>query len=148
MNEVKILKYILRFSLIYLVAIILVGTILILLNIDSNSGAKIGALLAAVVMTIDKFLKDNKRIPNKQEKSKLVWGSLIASFIVSSLVVVPLLILSGEFSNIIKLISGESSKYFLAAFIFITVIYYLLLTFFYGSFSKSLYKNMKKKGEI
>ncbi len=81
-QEVSIFKYVLRFSLAYLVLILVLVLLLNILGIKLNHGASIVALIAAAVLTVSKFLQDNKRIPTASEKTKLVWFSFLASWLV------------------------------------------------------------------
>ena len=58
-EEVIISKYIIRFSIVYLIALIAVALILGFLGVDGNSGSSMGALIAAVMLTLDRFIKDH-----------------------------------------------------------------------------------------
>lgn len=148
MQHIPISKYIFRFSWVYLIALILIGFILTVLGIEGSSGSGVGALLAAVMMTIDRFLKDNKRVPIEKEQSKLVWGSLLASYLVSFMLAFLTLSASGELNSVLNMMIELGSIKLVLIMAMITLVYFLILKFAYSSFPKTCYKTMKKKGQI
>ena len=150
-EEIKISPYVVRFSLAYAVALIAIALILTVLNLDSNSGTSMAALFTAVVFTIAKFVKDQKRVPTLSERKKLTWLSLMASFAVSLVLAVGVIALTGQLSLIAQLpsvLEQLGGLMVVGAFVFITAIYSLTLWFSYGWFAKAQYRAMEKKGEL
>ncbi|HJF26934.1 ABZJ_00895 family protein [Acinetobacter bohemicus] len=64
------LKY---FATIYLALVILIGILIYILNLGVI--ILIPALIAAAFLSARHFVKTQQRLPSKEEKSKLVWGS-------------------------------------------------------------------------
>ncbi|MGE8539113.1 MAG: ABZJ_00895 family protein [Acinetobacter sp.] len=66
------LKY---FSTVYLSLVLLVGVLIYTLNLGII--LLIPALIASAFLSARYFVKKEQRLPSKQEKSKLVWGSTV-----------------------------------------------------------------------
>ncbi|MBW9260725.1 MAG: ABZJ_00895 family protein [Candidatus Thiodiazotropha sp. (ex. Lucinisca nassula)] len=88
-ENVTIGKDVIWFAVINLALTVCFSIVLILLEIDSNTSAIIASLVGAAMIAGSKFIQDHKRVPNRSEKTKLVWLSYLTSWLVS------LLLLSG-----------------------------------------------------
>ena len=150
-QNVDVLNYVIRFSIAYFLLLIVLGVFLTLLNIGGSTGGSIGALLGAVIFAVYKFVEDNKRIPNKTEKTKLVWLSFSASWLISilimSIVIVFIEGISG-FINLVSIFSQLSSVIIIGSSVFISIVYLIALSFGYGSFAKIHIKVLQMKGKI
>ena len=150
-QDVKIRKYVIKFCCAYALGLIAVSLTLYFLNIDTNSGASVALLFGGAVYAAGKFVEDNKRIPNKQEKSKLVWLSLFSCWglsIASSIVIV--LAIAG-FDGLLYIYAIFKSMNFLiilGLFMFVSLLYFLILSWCYGGFAKRQLKNLQKKGKV
>ena len=82
-ENINIKKYIIIFSISYIFIVILLIVMEIVLGI-SSSGVTIliVSLSGASIFTIQIFLQQNNRIPNKLEKRKLVYSSLLIGFLI------------------------------------------------------------------
>ena len=146
-ENVKIVKYILRFGLFYLLALVVIAIITTLLKINSNSSSMASVILATM-MTSLKFINDNKRVPNASEKAKLVWYSFTATWIVSFVLVLLFLSISGELGTIIELLSKVSFGLVFGIVLFVSALEILLLYFGYGWLANKQYEGLVKKGKI
>jgi hypothetical protein len=102
-----------------------------------NTSSFVASILGASIYNILKFLEDNKRIPYKLEKIKLIWSALFVIWF-------HLLISFVTNYNTIKI------DYLLSFFMLIIIssILYITLNFIYGYFAKFQYNSMKKRGLI
>lgn len=150
-KEVQTFPYIIRFSLAYAAALILIAIIMEVLKVDSSTGSSMGSLIAAVSYTAFTFVKDHKRMPSTDERKKLTWLSLVASFIISLVLVIAFLGVVGELgllTQLPSLLSQVGPFLMLGVFLFVVGIYYAGLWVSYGWFAKIQYQSMEKKGEL
>jgi len=151
MESVPIKKYIIHFSVVYIVVMVVLHGILALLDLEGNSGALLAILMGAAAYTASKFIKDNKRVPNKIEKSKLVWLSFGVSWVISIVFVVFFVALMFEKEDWLALktlISEMSGLILWGAVIFTSFIQWASLSYGYGSLAKKQYTALLKKGKI
>ncbi|WP_136253400.1 ABZJ_00895 family protein [Onishia niordana] len=150
-QDVKINKYVIKFCFAYALGLIAVSLMLYLLDIDANSGVSVAVLIGGAVYAAGKFVENNKRIPSKQEKSKLVWLSLFSCWglsIASSVIIV--LAIAG-FDGLLYIYAIVKSMNFLVIpglFLFVSLLYFLILSWCYGGFAKRQLKNLQKKGKV
>lgn len=71
-----------RFTLIYIVLIIMVGATLNYLDIGINSGVNIGILVGTIFWVCTAFAKKNGRYFDKGEKFKVVLGFIIINIVI------------------------------------------------------------------
>ena len=146
-NNIDVAKYVVRFALFYLLAVIAIAIVTILLKLDSNSGSMVSVLVAAM-MTSLKFINDNKRVPSAYEKKKLVWYSFAATWVVSLVLVVLFLSISGELGAIIDLLSKAGYGLLFGVMLFVSALEILMLYFGYGWLANKQYEGLVKKGKI
>lgn len=143
-QDVAVSKYVVRFTLAYLFLIILLAVVETLLELDSNSGGAIAAMVAALLASA-KFVEEHKRIPSKSEKRRLVWYSFAASWGVSLLLFIPVVMLTGEGGELLEMLGGISPGLLLGVVLFISLLSLALISFGYGSMAKSQLKALQKK---
>ncbi len=150
-QSVDLTKYIIKFGITYTIGLIALFLISYIFDLDLGSGASIGVLAGSAVYSVGKFIRDNKRIPSKKEKSKMVWSSFAVSWLVPIfLLFIAVLVLGGgqglaELSSLaaqanVAIIAGIS--------IFVSLIYLAILYYSYGGLAKKQYDVLKKKGKI
>jgi uncharacterized membrane protein len=150
-NTVDINKYIVKFGILYTIGIVVVTAILYAIDIDGNSGVSIAILMASAMYTAIKFIQDNKRIPNKSEKTKLVWSSLAVSWLLSVILFVALILFMEGFQGlavISELIAELNTFLLLAILVLVSLIYLALLSWSYGGLAKKQYEKLLKTGKI
>jgi len=155
-QEVGIFKYVLRFGITYLVLSLLVWLLVEALNVISNIeinlyltlAVTLGALGGAAMFVVSKFFQDNKRIPTEQEKSKLVWFSFFASWLVILILFGSLIMLLPEGKKMIEDIQSDGLLFILFFILFISVFYLGLLLLSYGNSAKRKFEIMQKQGQI
>jgi hypothetical protein len=150
-TEVKVSPYVVRFAVAYAVALVGVGVILTVFDVEGGSSGSIAALFVGVVIAATKFVKEEKRVPNPSERKKLAWLSLVASFAVSLILAVGVLVALGQLDVIAalpKMIGQVGSGLVIGALVFATVLYSFALWFSYGWFAKIQFNSMDRKGEI
>lgn len=145
--DVDVTKYVLKFGIYYLLAVIAIAIITTLLKIDSNSGS-VATVLFATMMTSIKFINENKRVPNSNENKKLIWYSFAATWIVSLVLVLLFLVISGEMGAIIQGLNQASFSLLFGVLLFVSAIELLVLYLGYGWLAKKQYEGLVKKGKI
>lgn len=150
-QNIVINKYIIKFSIAYAIGLVAITAIFIIFDLDHSSGASIGVLIGAAMYSVGKFIEENKRIPNKIEKSKLVWLSLISSYITSIvLAVIVISLLDGiqGLAELAKLIEKLNVVIIVGATVVVSLIYFVVLSWSYGGLAKKQYEGLQKKGKI
>ena len=149
--EVAISPYVVRFAIAYTVALIAVGAVLTVLEVNGSSSGSIASLFAGVVIDASGFVKNEKRVPSPSERKKLTWLSLVASYVISLGLAVAVLAALGQL-EVIKvlpsLVAEVGTGIVIGSLLFVTVLYGLVLWFSYGWFAKMQFNTMQKKGEI
>ncbi|WP_444916564.1 ABZJ_00895 family protein [Microbulbifer sp. JMSA003] len=147
-DQVRLGKYAFRFAAIYLLLLVGMAIVLSILEIDSNSGATMGALMGSAMATAIKFVQDNKRPPTKSEKNRLALISLLASWIVSLLLMSILLLAGSPGAEILESIKSVNLMIIITIVVVLSLIYFLVLSFSYGYLAKKQYEAMLKQGKI
>jgi len=150
-QDVKVTQYIFKFGIIYAIGLSAISAISFVFDLDVGTGATIGLFVASAIYTVSQFIQDNKRIPNKNEKSKMVWFSFLVSWVVSvCLFVATLLILDGEQGLIAlyELATELNIPIILGIFVFISLLHLAFLFYCYGGLAQKQYNSLKKKGKI
>lgn len=150
-SEVQIHPYIIRFTVSYGVALLAIGLILELIDMDARSSGSVAALMAAVSYTASTFVNVEKRLPTLSEKKRLTWFSLMTSILVSLVLVLATLAFFDELALLERLpdlMSQIGSGVLAGIIIFVLVLYYMMLRVAYASFANMQYKAMVKKGQI
>ena len=144
-------KYIINFTLGYVIGLIALTIIFHFLNLENNSGASIGVLIGAAMFSAGKFIQDHKRVPDKKEKSRLVWTSLAISWLVSIvLLIASVLIFDGQqgLNDLSLLIQELNALIITGIIVFLSLIQFLVLSFSYGYLAQKQYTGLKKRGKI
>ncbi len=150
-QAVDIKKYLIRFGMIYTIGIVAASLLLGLLEFDGGSGVSIAILVVAAMQTATQFILDNKRVPNKDEKSKLIWLSFLLSVLVSvGLILVVLLVLSGMegLAEIPQLIAQFNIFVIVIPIVVVSLLHVGLLHLSYGRLATKQFAAMQKKGKI
>ena len=146
-TEVKLLPYIARFAIAYLIALVVVAIIMETLNINGGSGSSIASLIAAVSYSVSTFVKEQKRIPTPHERKWLTLLSLVASVLVSLILITAFLGFVGQLNLLIPdLVYQLGIGMMFGIILFVLGLYSLVLWFLYGSFAKIQFKSMEKRG--
>lgn len=135
--------YLLVFSVVYIIATILFGILSMLVNVSSSTGVPI--LLAASFFTSGLFVKREQRIPNKNEKTQLIWGSIACTFIISIILVFLVSIALAQTTIWIELIQNVPIWVWLLATSLMIVIEFLVFYLGYGWFAKKCLNDLNKK---
>ena len=150
-QDIDITKYIIKFSLGYVFGLIALAAIFYILDLEGNSGASIGVLIGAAMYAGGKFIQENKRVPNKKEKSKLVWLSLISSWVVSTFfLIAAVLILDGQqgLTDLSLLVEELNAVIITSVLLLVTLLHFAILSYSYGGLAKKQYLGLQKKGKI
>ncbi len=151
MESIGIRKYIITYGVCYTIGLVAVIGVLKLLELEGNSGVSIGVLIGSAMYAASKFISDNKRVPNKAEKSKLVWQSFLVSWLVSLillLIIVASIIDLEEIPKLSEDITQTNIAIIMGATVFASLIQWGILTYSYGSLAKKQYATLVKKGKI
>lgn len=147
-QSVQVRKYIIRFGIINLMLLVGIAVFFSLIGVESNSGATAAALMGAAMFTVVRFIQDNKRVPNATEKSKLVWYSYLASWLVSIILFGFFMSFSNESVQVIEAIESINILFIVGVVIFISIFYLFALHLSYGSLANKQFEALQKKGKI
>jgi hypothetical protein len=75
-----------RFSLIYIVLILIAAFVMSYFDITSNTGINIAVLASATMFSCTSFAKKNQRYFTKQEKIKVVFGFIFINLFIQALI--------------------------------------------------------------
>ena len=120
-----------RFTLIYIVLIIVVGFTLNYMGIGSNSGVNVGILVGAIFWVCSSFAKKNGRYFDKGEKTKVVAGFIVINIAIQAIFGAAALVGSGQEA------SGSALLFSIG---FVGVLHAVAIYFFVGIVKKSLLK--------
>ena len=129
-EKIKLKKYGIRYVILFVIVLILLTTFTIIFEFD-NSGNIIASFFLSAGFIISKFVKDNRRIPTKIEKSQLIWITISTSWII-----IILFILSISFFSSESISFDIIKSLFLFGFVlFFTFLMFFTLSFLYGIFA-------------
>ena len=137
----KLVPYLLTFAGYYAAIITVMNVIIHGFGVDIEFSGNMAMLFGAGIGAASKFIKDNKRIPNKSEKWRLSLGCLMISFMISilcSAVVIPIVLGDSAVSDIGAMISSISPVIWLVIISVVSAIYYLALNLIFGWLSKKM----------
>ncbi len=150
-QDINITRYTIKFGVAYCIGVVVLGVIFNLLNLEHNMGASIAILFAAASISATKFIQDNKRVPNKSEKMRLVWLSLFTTWFVSIMLIISFVFAINGFGGIIglvKLAAEMDMPIVIGAVLFVSLIHLAILSYSYGGLAKKQYDGLLKKGKI
>jgi choline-glycine betaine transporter len=147
-QDVSVTKYVIRFALVNMGLLIGMAIMLGLLGIESSSGTTLAALLGAAMATTYKFIQDHRRIPSSGEKTKLVWLSYLASWVVSLVLVGIFVGISEEGLRIVEVLISINVLLLVGIIAFLSIFYVGALYVAYGYLAVKQYEGMQKKGKI
>lgn len=148
-KELSVRPYILKFSGVYLIGIIILITGFVVFELSYSAYASIIVLMGAVLYTTSEFIQDTGRTPVKREKTKLIWLSFLMSWLMLLLlIVVGVLLLGGEqgmtdFGNMLSQIGATK---IIGAVCIISMVYLLVMFLGYGKVAKMQYHILRKNG--
>jgi hypothetical protein len=88
MQQVRMGKYLGVFAAVFISVILLAMLVLYLLDVNPGGSIEIVEVFVATFFTVMVFVRDNKRLPTREERQKLVWLSFIVSLL---LVLIPVI---------------------------------------------------------
>ena len=144
--------YVMRFTVAYTVALAILAVGTTLLGIKSGWPASGGALMAGVFIAVSRFVRDYERTPDQSERRRLAFGSLLASALVSVVLVVGIQGIVGGAKGILALgvlFSQIEIGIFLGALVLVSAGYASALWLAYGWLAKISYRTLaRERGEI
>ncbi|MCG7922619.1 MAG: ABZJ_00895 family protein [Candidatus Thiodiazotropha lotti] len=147
-ENVTISKYVIWFTVVNLSLTICISIALILLEIDSSTSATIAALVGAAMVAGSKFIQDHKRVPNRSEKTKLVWLSYLTTWLVSLLLLGGFVLATNEGSQLLEVMISVSMGNIVGVFVFFSIVILGTLSLSYGFLARKQLEGMKRKGAI
>lgn len=132
------MRYIGVFAFAYAGIMLALNIIMPLIGVHTGTGVQICTLFAAVYGTTAVFSKDHHRAPDRSERRRLTWGSLLASYVVSFIGAYIMLAVAGH--DLLQIISDVNQKLtpilLGVAVIIVTLLYYVLMGLCYAMFGK------------
>ena len=136
-NPEPVLATLVRFGFAFLVLNVLLVGFFAVTGMSANAGVSIGALIGAALFAGQGFVRQHQRLPLRGEQSKLIFGSLAMSIVVSLLLVAGasvvltggLMAIAGSWKTITE---SVSAAFLLIATVTILLIYLVTLWISYG----------------
>jgi cytochrome bd-type quinol oxidase subunit 2 len=142
------------FGLAYLVMSALVTAVLVIFNIDAPGGVAIGVLVAAIAVGARKFVVDNRRALRRGEQLRfalLALGVILLISLLQLIVLVPIVIgvaaLPAATAEVQAGIA-ENTTVLVLVIAAVVLIYFAVLYFTSGWFSRSFSKRLTATGRI
>jgi hypothetical protein len=149
--SIKLSRYIVRFTLAYLVVQVVAGVISAILAPESGATLAFAALIAAAYFSASKFVTDQKRMPISGERLRLVVYSMLSSLGVSTMLVLSLLVVIGQIGLVGQLpgiIANIGAGTVVGVLMISLLMYFMVLWFAYGGWAKLRFRAMERKGEL
>ncbi|GAA3955240.1 ABZJ_00895 family protein [Allohahella marinimesophila] len=140
-------KYLLRFTVAYVVLLIAIAIVLGYFERESNTGANMGALMGAALLAVSKFISDHKRPPDAREKRILVMSSFLASLVVSVALFILSVMLAGGTATLESL-NSIPTTILLGVIAFVCLLNLVVLWLVYGYMARKQFEALQKKGKI
>lgn len=147
-QEVGVVKYVAKFALAFLVILLAVGVVLSLLDMNSNAGITIAALMGAAVYAVSKFIEENRRVPVGAEKTKLVWFSFVAAWLISLIPFGVFASFTAEGAEMLKTLRTASIPLLAGVIAFLSLFHLGTLWLSYGLLARKQFEALQKKGKI
>jgi hypothetical protein len=153
-TDARLRSSLLVFGLAYLVMSALVTAVLVVFDRDAPGGVAIGVLVAAIVIGARKFVVDNKRALTRGEQLRfalLALGIILLISIVQVIALVPLVIGRAALpSAVADLKAGIAENATAVALVtaVVVLIYFAVLYFISGWFSRRFAKRLATNGRI
>lgn len=145
-STVLLKPYVIIFSLIYLGLMIFFQLLITVVGVDLGESSNFAILFGAAFGVVIKFVKDNARPPEKAEKSRLIWLSLLSAFLLSLLDVSVLLIGLGgieAYNEFAALFEKLPAGMWMAILLLVAITYYCILRLIYGWGARFYFKHAK-----
>ena len=148
-KELSITPYILKFSGVYMVGIMILIAGFVVFELSYSAYASIIVLIGSVLYATSEFIQDTKRTPVKHEKTKLIWLSFLMSWLMLVLLVVAGVLLIGgqqgmtDFGNMLNQIGATKIAW---AVSIVSLVYLLIMYLGYGKIAKIQYKILRRNG--
>ncbi len=147
-KETGVSKYVLMFAVVYAATIAAVSVVFSMLGDSGGSAAPFVALIAAAAMVGGRFVKDEKRVPDNTERSRLIWLSLFTAIVVSSGLTAAYLVYAMGAEGVGQVFEQVSRLGPLVIAVVIGIMFlmhYLALWFAYGWLTRKQYAAVLKK---
>jgi hypothetical protein len=150
----RLLSSLLMFGLVYLVMSALVTAVLVIFNFDAPGGVAIGVLVAATAIGARKFVVDHHRALTRGEQLRfalLALGVILLISLLQLIVLVPIVIGVAALPEAIAEVKAgiaESTTVLALVIAAVVLIYFAVLYFTSGWFSRSFSKRLTATGRI
>ena len=148
-KDVKVFPYVIRYTVTYTVALVLLAVFTTLTDIDSAGiGSSIAAIMLSVLAAVTKFVRDYGRVPSKRERKHLTWLSLGMNLLVSAVLIVLFLGVIGQLNQLLVIFVLFSKLHIgvvFAIIIFSLAMNWIALWFSYGGLAKAQYNSLMRK---
>ena len=148
-KELSIRPYILKFSMVYMIGIIILITGFVVFELSYSAYASIIVLMGSILYTTSEFIQDTKRTPVKHEKTKLIWLSFLMSWLMLVLLVVTgVLLIGGQqgMTDFVSMLSQIGATKIAGAVGIVPLVYLLIMFLGYGKIASMQYKILRRNG--
>lgn len=148
-KELSISPYILKFSMVYMIGIMILIAGFVVFELSYSAYASVIVLIGSVLYATSEFIQDTKRTPVKHEKTKLIWLSFLMSWLMLVLLVVAGVLLIGgqqgmtDFGNMLSQIGTTKIA---GAVGIVSLVYLLIMYLGYGKIASMQYKMLRRNG--
>lgn len=147
--NIPLKHYYFLFTYITGAALIAVNILIQLFDFNINSGVNIALLMAGVFGVTSYFLKNNQRVPNKDERKRLSIVCFLISTLLSFVAAILIFCLDSEMGwmDVMELVTSASPLVFLGALLVALLFQYGLTVLFFYQSGKILWKINEKQSK-
>jgi hypothetical protein len=143
-RESVLKKYSRYFTLIFAALTVIAAIVAVAFKLKSGAGLSTAVVLGSGFFAASKFVKDESRLPTAEETKSFAAQGLLGVWIVSLLLGVPVLALSGEGKALLSMLSsGNWLLIFMVVLGVVTVLYYFGIRWSFWWGTKSALKGPK-----
>ncbi len=150
-KKLSIKQYILKFGTVYTLGIIILAVGFVIFELSHSTAASIIVLMVAAFFTVAEFIQDYERVPNKKERTMLIWSSFLTSWLVIAFLMLAAMLLLGGWQAVTELgsiVSQFDLTKMIGTIAMISLAYLLVLFFSYGKLAQMQYKAMRNKAAL
>ena len=142
-SPTSVFGYVVIFSILYSLFMAGIQLLVNIYGIDPGASSNIVILMVSALVATAKFVYDNKRPPEKVEKRKLIWLSILSSMMISVLFAMLLLAVAGDenvVDNLFRVLASLNGLTWSGILLTVILINYVVFRVNYGLAARVCYR--------
>lgn len=141
----RICRFLVVFSLSYIVLNILAGGISITMEMNFGNTIDVALRCSSGIIAIYYYVYKFERALTKPNIKIVALGCVFISLVLKAIIGVILLLLDHDFARVMNGLQGQNIVHLLAGLTFVTLIQYFVMYWLFRLFNKSIYKTYLKE---